>query len=199
MESIDLKFISAYWCKSVSLRYVESFTWAWEKAEETVMEIGEDARSLLVSLAKSAPDEQAASYFAAGPLENYANLVVGEGNADEAAFIAGNRYLWRLLPLVWGKAEEIGPLAKLSRQPVHFQEPYPEKELKAAGITELMGFWCRVCGSSSSTEYEGPYNQMLKKLLNGKNREDAVHDITISAPEEALLEYVKDNIFVLKV
>ena len=123
-NDIDLRLISAYWCNHVAADYEDRFVWSWDKVEfEEIEHVGERARSILVALAKSAPNERGDAYFAAGPLENYINLIVQEKDANEAAFIIGNIHLKKLLPLAWGDIQELEPLARHKDSTVHFQEP----------------------------------------------------------------------------
>ncbi len=194
-KEVDLKFISAYWCNRVTPEYEDRFLWSWEQADEAVDEINDYSRTILVALAKTAPDEYTQAYFAAGPLEDYINLIVREKQANEAAFIEGNPYLKNLLPFVWGDAEKLGPLSKYKSATVQFQEPCPEKNLKVVEVKELMGFWCRTCVSSIVTDYDVYYERVLKKLLNKKTREAATQDLLISAPDERAAEYLEENVF----
>ena len=197
-KEVDLKFVSAYWCNCVSAEYETRFGWAWEFADEATYEINDRARTVLLVLAKAIPDDYAAASFAAGPLENYVNLIVREKDAGEADFVVSSVYLRNLLPLVRGSVDDLWSLAKTSRMTVEFSMPDLEKELWILEIRQLMGFWCRICSTSAMEQYDASYNQVLQKLLNKKTREGTVHDITASAPDEKLLEYVKDNIFVLE-
>lgn len=198
MNKNNLKLLSAYWSNYVSPEHEDRFRWAWEEVEEAMYEIHNTARKLLVALTKSAPDDRASAYFAAGPLETYINMVVQENNISEAVFIATNNDLRPLLPQVWGEREKLEAMTKEVPTGVKYESLDVAIDLKTLSLKDLMGFWCRVCGSASSNEYEAQYNAVLQKLLSEKEREGTISDITVSAPDDKLLTYVKDNIFVLQ-
>jgi hypothetical protein len=190
----DLKLLSNYWCKSVAPDYEDRFFWAYEKVDvDSVEAIGETARAMLQALALSAPDEYTAGLLAAGPLENYINLIVKNRAADEAAYIVDNRLLNHYLPLVWGKVDELMPLARKGQ--VKSTTPVIVTALKMLDLREVMGFWCKVCVTSRVHDYDGYYSNVLNKLHNKNTRENAMQDLLLSTPDKGLEEYLTENIF----
>jgi len=177
--------------------YKERFFWSWEKVEESVSHIGVNARVLMVALAQAAPDEQSAFAIAAGPLENYINLIVKKRATDEAAFIVGNEYLKPLLSGVWGDIQKLEPLAKLSARANLSDDLRVETGLQILTLKEVAAFWCQMCVSSIVTNYQETYEQVMEKLFNKNTREQAKHDLLLSAPDEEAKKYLESNIFVL--
>jgi hypothetical protein len=110
----NLKLISTYWCNYVATASESSqdqrFFWAWAKVDELVHEISDSALNTLVQLAQSAPDEEAEAYFAAGPLEDYINLIVSKQDKVAAKQLNDNPELQKLLSLVWGEITEFRQL-----------------------------------------------------------------------------------------
>ena len=196
---VDLRFLSATWCHEVVAPYEDRFDWTFEKAYEITHDVSADAIVTLVALAMTAPDEQTEANFAAGPLEDYVNLVVENKLADEAAYIINNPFLKNALPGVWGEIEAFKELAKKGDfKKVHINMPNPDSGLKVFSAKTLMGFWCHTCVSSLVTEYQKYYDEVLKKLLNKKLRDDAIHDLMLSAPDERAITYLKENVLVLQ-
>jgi hypothetical protein len=191
-----LTLIAAYWCNCLSPKYEERYIWAEEKVDEAVDQLGGEARTLLVQLAQSAPDEYTNSYFAAGPLEDYINLIVEEKNADEAASILGDGHLRELLPLVWGDIEKLQPLAKIGHSLAF--GTIPDIIPRVVGLKELMGFWCNMCASSNTKDYDQFYDEVLGKLLNKRSRDDMIKDLLGSAPDEQAVRYLEENVLILR-
>src|SRR4029079_5791148 len=101
-SQVSLSLISAYWCNSICPQYEDRFRWASIEVDEIVKRIGPDARRILAALAETVPDKHNAAFFAAGPLENYINLIIEEANANEASYIRKDPRLRSLLKYVWG-------------------------------------------------------------------------------------------------
>ncbi len=195
---INLKLVTAYWCNRVSPDYEDRFEWSSEEIDEDVEDIGARARMVLVALAKSAPDDYNAAYFAAGPLENYINLVVEKADANEAAFIVNNPHLKKLLKFVWGDIKKLKPLARQKDADIVFQDPSIGSELRTLDLNDVVGFWCHMCVPSMVENYDRQYERVIEKLLNKQTRERTMHDLLISAPDDRAIAYLKDNIFVLR-
>lgn len=193
----NLRLIVAYWCNHVAPDYEDRFFWAYEQVDDIVHEVGEPARALLVALAQTAPDDHNAAYLAAGPLEDYINVVVAHKLADEAACILHQKHLKPLLPYVWGNIEKLEPLAAKSSARTTFNEPDLTKYTRVIDAKTLMGFWCHTCVSSIVEDYKDYYQQVLAKLFDTKTRPDAMHDLLLSAPDEKAAQYLHDAIFVL--
>jgi len=95
---VELNLISAYWCHEVASSNEDMFSWAYEEIQALTHEISEVSLQTLVALATTAPTDYLMANLAAGPLEDYINLVVEEERVDQADFIINNPYLKSALP-----------------------------------------------------------------------------------------------------
>lgn len=195
MENSILKLITAYWCNGATGNREQRFFWAYEKVDEIVHEVGPQARSLLLLLSRSAPGEYATSLFAAGPLEDYVNVVLDNKLADEAAFIVNDDILNQMLSEVWSDIDSLRSLAahsssRSSAAPI-------DLGLRFLDPKEAAGFWCQTCTSSAVDEYKEAYDRVIAKLLDSKTREKVTQDLLLTAPDKQAEELLHSNIFAL--
>ena len=198
-SEIDLKLLSAYWCNHVAADYEERFFWAWEKVSvEITNRISNQARLILIALAKSAPNEHGEAYLAAGPLEDYINLIVKKRLAGEAAFIVNNSDLYKLLVYVWGDVIQLEPLARSYGKAKKKKAITPRTDLQSLDLKEVTGFWCHMAASKIVTDYDEYYARVENKLLDKKSREQTMHDLLLSAPDKEAEAYLYSKIFILQ-
>jgi ribonuclease D len=195
-KTFNLKSMSAYWCNSVVGDYENRFFWSRELVDDHMQSVSKEARLILETLAHSAPSEYAASYFAAGPLEDYVNLIARQKDEDEASYILSNESLNNLLQFVWGDVGQLRSLAKKTRL-VSSHSSTLESTLTTLTSKEVAGFWCKICASPEVTEYDKHYQKAINALLNKQSREQTMQDLLISAPDKKAELYLETNIFVL--
>lgn len=195
-HKIDLKLITSYWCNDVSPEWEDRFSWAFEKVDiDGVNKIGDAARTLLQTLALSYIDERTGSSIAAGPLENYINLIIKKQDANEAAYIVTHPILSRLLPYVWGEVDKLMPLAQRGKA----TSPIPEIDtgIQTLNLREVTCFWCKLASSKNTDLYDQHFEIVMEKLRNKATRKKVTDDLLLSAPDKKAEQYLLNEVISL--
>lgn len=196
MNTDILKTIVAYWCHYVGPLYIDRFAWAWDQVElDKVNTVGKDTHDILLLLASTALNERSQSYFAAGALETYINLIIQQKDHEEAAFILESKELKPCLQYTWADTDELKIIAKVGTpiETTDFELP-----LRVLTLKEVVGFWSHIAVSKVVDDYEMYYSSILGKLLSDKTRDPVMEDLLNSSPDEGMSDYLKENIFVIR-
>lgn len=188
-----LPALTSYWCHFATPTKEERFFWSVEHVREACGKIGPAARSWLIALAESAPTEEAATYLAADTLEDYVDLVVKQGDAQEANFLIRDNRLGKLLSDVWGDVAQLPALAAAANKYV-VKATYSEPpNFSPLSLKDVAGFWCYLY-ANTPIAYKSHHDTVMARLGDRKHGHTAVEALLASAPDERAKQHLQKQL-----
>lgn len=194
----DTSLVAAFFCAHYATTYDDRFDWANDKihydADFQTMTYYE-IFGILLTLIRSAPNEEMESWVGVGVFEDFVQYVVETNNSKYAKGIMQHDELAKMLyESVWPSTIDV-PVQMLGKSYHGPELPILDIDFNFRVLTpkQVCGFWCWTCMpkfSKENREFETLHDEVIDLLKIVDMPSDILFDLNHSAPDQQAKQIV---------